>query len=204
MLSMEKVDEKLVEEYLEGDGKALDFLVEKYLKPLYNFIFQLTQDSAASEDIVQETFLKMWKNLDKFDGEKKFSTWIFAIAKNTAFDWLKKKRAIAFSSIEGDEGENYFDTIEDESMLHSENLLAKIDSVENAKLLLSQLSPQMQAVLLLYHKYGFSLVEIAQIMGRPSNTVKSGYRRAIAGLRKNFSDKMPYLKPETVPAIDKK
>ncbi len=55
-------DKKLIEKYLNGDEKALEFLILKYLKPIYSFIFSYVQNQQDAEDLTQETFLKMWRN----------------------------------------------------------------------------------------------------------------------------------------------
>ncbi|EKE25203.1 MAG: hypothetical protein ACD_5C00253G0006 [uncultured bacterium] len=194
---MKFTDEELIEEYIKGDQKSLDFLIDKYLNHLYNFVFQLVRDQAASEDIVQETFFKAWKNINKFDKNKKFSTWLFAIAKNNSIDWLKKKREIPFNSFENEEGESYLENVEDENVLYSERLLSKIDSANTAKELLENVSPELRAILLLHHKNGFSLAEIAKIMGKSNNTLKSKYLRAIRDLRQKFFNKNAQIKAKS-------
>lgn len=186
---MKNSDEKLVQQFLSGDDKAFEMLVEKYLKPLYNFIFQLVHDKEVANDITQDVFVKAWKNLTSFDEQKKFSTWLFAIAKNSAFDFLKKKKAIPFTFFESENGENFLEFIEDESALHSQKLLRIMDAKKDASEFLNLLSPQMKTVLLLHHEHGFSLAEIAEIMGHPTNTLKSKYRRAIIFLRGQISSK---------------
>ena len=90
-------DEKLVQIYLKGDGKALEELVRRYLSLIYNFSRRYNGDADNVSDIAQEVFVKVWKNLKKFDKSKNFKLWIFTIAKNTALDWLKKKNAVPFS-----------------------------------------------------------------------------------------------------------
>lgn len=186
-MNMEYLDEQLVGEFLSGNEKALEALVGRYLKPLYNFAYRMIGDKAAAEDIVQEVFVKVWKNMAYFNGQKKFSTWIFAIAKNTAFDFLKKKKAIPFSAFENEDGENFLEFIKDENALHSEELLRIIDSKKDVEDFLNTLNPQVRTVLILHHLHGFSLAEISEIMGHPSNTIKSKYRRAILSLRNQFS-----------------
>ena len=149
----------------------------------------MTRDESASQDITQDVFVKMWRNMQRFDENKKFSTWIFAIAKNTAYDYLKKKRTLPFAAFESLDGINILENIEDEEILHSENLLQKIDNATDAKKFLETLSPQLQTIFLLHHQQGFSLVEIAEILGTPTNTIKSKYRRALMFLRGNYSSK---------------
>lgn len=184
---MEYSDEQLVGQFLSGNGKALEVLIERYLKPLYNFAYRMTGDKAVSEDITQEVFVKAWKKMSSFDAQKKFSTWIFAIAKNTAFDFLKKKKTIPFSSFESKDGENFLEYIEDKNALYSNEFLKIIDSKKDVQEYLDALNPQEKTILILHHVQGFSLAEISEIMGHSSNTIKSKYRRAILQLRNQFS-----------------
>ncbi len=93
----DRSDENLVTDYLKGDKKALEILIGRYLKPIYNFLYRYTGDVAEAEDITQEAFVRAWKNIRKFDRNKKFKTWIFGIAKNAAIDFLRKKKPILFS-----------------------------------------------------------------------------------------------------------
>ena len=186
---MEYADKQLIRQFLKGDEKAFDFLVEKYLKPLFNFVYQMTRDKEAAEDIVQEVFVKAWKNLKNFDAQKKFSTWIFAIAKNATLDWLRKKKTVPFSFFEKNETENFLELIEDEKALHSEEFLRVIDNRQEVEDFLAKVPLQTKTILILHHLQGFSLVEIAEIMGHSSNTVKSQYRRVLLQLRKNLSFK---------------
>jgi RNA polymerase sigma-70 factor (ECF subfamily) len=197
LLRMKYSDEQLAAQFLSGDEKAFETLIERYLKPLYNFAYQMTRDKAAAEDITQEVFVKVWKKIASFDSGKKFSTWIFAIAKNEAFDWLKKKKAISFSALnhyrvqgktfENENSENFLEFIEDENALHSEEFLRAIDSKREINNLLNSLHPQTKAILILHNIYGFSLSEVSEILGHSPNTIKSKYRRAIIFLRNQFS-----------------
>ena len=90
-------DEQLVAGYLKGNEKLLKILIQRYLKPIFSFAYRYTRSTQDAEDIAQEVFVKVWRNLKKFDQEKSFKTWIFTIAKNTSIDFLRKKKAV-FSS----------------------------------------------------------------------------------------------------------
>ncbi|MDD5396564.1 MAG: sigma-70 family RNA polymerase sigma factor [Candidatus Moranbacteria bacterium] len=180
-------DEKLVQNFLAGDEKALEMLIDRFLKPVFGFVFQLVRDESAAEDIVQETFVKVWKNISKFDAKKKFSTWVFAIAKNTAIDHLKKKKTLPFSAFESEDGNGILDNLEDETILHSNALLQKMDNVKEAENYLNSLSPELRTILLLHHQQGFSLVEIAEILSAPTNTIKSKHHRAVLFLRQQLA-----------------
>ncbi len=184
---MEKnADEQLIEQYIQGDEDAFQRLVEKYLKPLYNFVYRMIQNRESSEDIVQEVFVKVWKKIASFDRQKKFSTWIFAIAKNATYDFLKKKKAVSFSTFENLEGENILNFIEDEEILYSQEFWKKMDEKKDVQAALNSLTVQARTILLLRCVQGFSLFEIAEIMSQSPNTIKSKYRRAVLWLRKNW------------------
>jgi len=83
---MDETDQQLIESYFDGDEAALAVLVNRYLKPVYNFAFRLTGNQADAEDVSQETFLKAWKNIKKFRADENFKAWILKIARNTAYD----------------------------------------------------------------------------------------------------------------------
>jgi RNA polymerase sigma-70 factor, ECF subfamily len=179
---MEKSDEKIFEEYLSGDEAAFSELVKKYLKPVYNFIFRLVNSRAAAEDLTQETFLKAWKNFKKYDPDKKFKTWIFTIAKNTAFDYFKKKKEITFSTFTDDDGDNWLENIEDENFLPDE-ILEQKNIAEELDAILEKLPLHYRAILLLHYKEEFSLHEIAEVLSEPYNTIKSRHQRGLAKLK---------------------
>ena len=179
----------LISESLAGDEKAFEELLSPYLSPVYSFVLSLTHDVSMAEDVTQETCIKVWKHLNRFDAEKSFKTWIFAIAKNTAFDALKKKRDLPFSTfVSGeseDAGELWSERIADEAPLVDE-ILARAESVELLEQKLQTLPEGFQRILRLRYQEDFSLSEIAEILGEPYNTVKSRHGRALSGLRRAF------------------
>ena len=176
-------DEQLVAEFLIGNEKALEVLIEKYLKPIYNFTYQLTHDTGASEDITQDVFIKTWKNIASFDEDKKFKTWIYAIAKNTTLDWLRKKKALPFVLFEKIDGSSFLDYLQDDASLSSDDIWRSIDANNDANKFLALLPLHTQTIIVLHHMQGFTLIEIAETFGQAINTVKSQYRRGILQLR---------------------
>ena len=88
----EILDSELIKQYFKGDEKALDNLVQRYFKQVFFFAKTYVKNDAEAEDITQEVFVKAWKNLHKFEPEKKFKTWLFQITKNTCIDFLRKSK----------------------------------------------------------------------------------------------------------------
>ena len=101
-------DKELIEQYISGDECAFGALVELHIKSAYNYVYRLCKDKSDAKDITQEVFLKVWKNIKKYKPEQNFKTWLFAIARNTTVDWLRKKKHIPFSHFENQDGENDF------------------------------------------------------------------------------------------------
>jgi len=142
-------------------------------------------DRDAAEDLTQETFVKAWKNLKSFDQKRNFKTWIFTIAKNTAFDWLKKKKEIPFSTFTDEEGESWLENVADENFLPDE-ILERSDLAEELEKILEKIPVHYRTILLLHCKEDFSLHEIAEILGEPYNTIKSRHQRGLGRLKKAF------------------
>jgi len=178
---MEKSDELLVQEYISGDDNALKILIDRYTSSIYNFSARFVGRDYAN-DIVQEVFIKVWKNLKKFDIKKAgFKTWIFTIARNTITDYLRKKKPILFSDIDK-EDETFADNIEDEVILPDE-AMAKLEDQEFLNKLLDQIPTKYREVLVLYYQEDMTFNEIGKMLEKPLNTVKSHHRRALLLLK---------------------
>jgi RNA polymerase sigma-70 factor (ECF subfamily) len=178
-----KSDPQLISEYIKGDEKSLEILVKRYLKPVYNLAYGYTHNQADAEDVAQEVFVKIWKNISKFNTEKSFKSWIFAIAKNTALDTLKKKRAIPFSMFETIDGNSIADTVADKRPLASEIAEYKENEAIIAESVMKLPLKYRNIVNLRLKDMTFK--SIAEIMDESVNTVKSKYFRAIKLLKKD-------------------
>jgi RNA polymerase sigma-70 factor (ECF subfamily) len=177
----EKDDKTIIFEYLQGDEKSLEFLIKKYLSPIYGFVYKNVGDISAAEDITQEVFVKVWKNLKKFDQEKDFKPWIFQIAKNASIDYLRKKKTIPFSKFENESGQNILtETTKD----NSPDLLNALDDKNELQKITEALSKKDRRILDFRHNQGMSFKEIAEIFKESINTTKSRYRRIIIKIRK--------------------
>lgn len=176
-------DEELIEEYHDGDLEAFEYLIHRYTNSIYFFVHRMTGSPEDSRDITQDIFVKIWKNLKKFDNSRKFKTWIYTISRNTAFDWLRKKHDVVASSLDTDE--IFIDSIIDTGPLPDEIFEKKeLDELVGKALLL--LTPNNRSVLILKHTEELTFEEIAIILDEPMNTVKSRYRRSLHILKKHL------------------
>jgi RNA polymerase sigma-70 factor (ECF subfamily) len=194
---MEYTDEKLVADYLAGNEGALAMLISRYLKPIYGFVYRYVGSKQQAQDITQEVFLKVWRNLKKstlslsrgFNPKKgSFKTWIFSIAKNTAIDFLRAKKEVVFSELDAPDGENTFaDNIVDSSPLPAE-LIEREDIKQALAGAMEKISPSYRPVLYLRYNDHFTFREIAEILEEPLDTIKSRHRRALIMLKKFFGE----------------
>jgi RNA polymerase sigma-70 factor (ECF subfamily) len=181
-----ETDEEIIQAFKEGDKEKFGILVERYTSPLFNFTARLSNRNDAS-DIVQESFIKIWKNIHRFDQSKaSFKTWIFTIAKNTTTDFLRKKKSILFVDMEketDDTAASFAENIPDEGLL-PDGALQKLQDADFLNTILEKLRMEYREVLILHYQEEMTFEEIGKILGKPLNTVKSQHRRAILELRR--------------------
>lgn len=184
-------DGQLIVNYLQGDEESLKFLFQRYLKPIYTFVFRLVGDARQAEDTTQEVFVKVWRYLKKFDQNRNFKTWIFSIAKNSAVDFLRKKKDIPFSEFADaeNEGENFLENnLVDPACLPPE-ILERADIAQKLNLAMEKLPLKYQMVLSLRYNDHFNFREIAESLEESLHTIKSRHRRALVKMKKLLTEK---------------
>ncbi len=178
-------DEKLVELCLEGEENLFDVIVKRYADHIFNFIHQYVRDEGKAEDLTQDVFFRVWKNLKKFDTKRKFKVWLFQIARNAVIDHLRKRKELKFSDIETEEEGSIVENIEDDDESASEILERKEIKTMVGKML-EDLSPAYRSVLTLYYEDQMNFREIAETTETSENTVRSRHRRALRALKKKL------------------
>jgi len=172
----------------KGDIKALETLVKRHLQLVYSVAKRYVSDSDDAEDITQEVFVKIWKNLENYQPEKSFTNWIYEITKNASLNWLQKKRAMPFSAFEDEYGENrLYRTLADPAPTPYE-LASEAGAIEARAAAILRLSPGNRQVITERDDMDMTFREIAENSRQPLNTVKSRYRRAIAKLKKILTE----------------
>lgn len=180
----EQPDRDIILAALAGDHQAFAVLVERYVSAIYKFSYRYVRNGPDAEDIAQETFLRVWKNLKQFDTSKNFRTWIYAIAKNASLDLLKKKKPMPFSQI-GDEDDaidavlSAYVAVNDMSDDAFDRGLLK----KNFDGALAKLPSHYRDVMVLRYTDNLKFREIAERLHEPIDTVKSRHRRGLALLR---------------------
>ena len=180
-------DEQLAESYQKnGDEKALEYIIKRYLPLIFAFVKKYTGRPDDAADITQEVFVKVWKKIGQYNSAKSFRSWLYAIAKNTAIDWLRKKQAIPFSVMENEDDLHFADSLTDDSP----TVLDMLDSKINGRRLLlaiAQLPLKYSSIFLHRVDHDSSLKQVAQSLKIPLNTVKSRHRRGLIILKNLLS-----------------
>lgn len=169
-------DEKLMSRFQGDDIQAFNILVDRYKNQLLNFIFRFIGDHTVAEDLVQETFLRLYKKKHYYKEIAKFSTWIYTIAGNLAKSELRRKKRRTFFSISNaSNDEQDFDLPDPDSnpMEKTETSMTMIE-IQNA---ISQLPEHFKEVVLMRDVQELSYEEIAEALKIPLGTVKSRVNR---------------------------
>lgn len=178
-------DEELIQRFQNGDAYAFDQLVIRYKDRLLNFVYNFIRSRIDAEDIVQETFLRLYKNKHLYKRIAKFSTWLYTIAANLAKTELRKRkrRSILFLSNMGYENKDY--DLPDNSLtpdIKVDNDI-KIDMIRNE---IDKLPLKFKDVIVLRDIQEFSYEEISNILSIPIGTVKSRVNRGRQRLQKKL------------------
>jgi RNA polymerase sigma-70 factor (ECF subfamily) len=170
-------DEDLIEKFQRGDIYAYELIVKRYKDQLLNFVYRFLGNHEEAEDVVQETFLRVYRNRHAYQRVAKFSTWIYTIAGNLARTELRRRnrrRIFSLSSM-GVEDKEY--EISDD-VLSPERHTNTVLSEEIIQKEINKLSPKFREVIILRDIQELSYEEISKIIRVPIGTVKSRVNRA--------------------------
>lgn len=180
---MTRSDSELYESVRSGDRDALRTLYKKYEKLLYTYAFKMTSNPELSEEVIQDVFVKIWKNKGAYDTEKgKLSTWLITITRHSAIDILRKQKPQSFEYDERD------DINESSDLFHSsvEKAAEAHQDQEVIQKAIHALNDEQREIVFLFYFKACSHSKIADMMELPLGTVKSRIRLALGHLRKNI------------------
>ena len=184
---MDNIELRLAKLSRNRDRDAFERLVILYKDRIYNLGYRMLNDRFEAEDIVQETFLRAYKNLDKFDGMHKFSTWIYQIGINLCIDWLRKRKVRASLDAKTYDGEGielYEKLPGKNPNPESEALLSETQELIHKAI--NSLPRNYKSIVVLRYLHDFSLQEISEIVAMPVTTIKTRIHRGRQFLRKKL------------------
>jgi len=180
---MDKLNEEKLIELVrlakEGDKKAFEYLYNYYISPIFRFIYFRVKIREEAEDLTQSVFLKAWGGLVQFkQKEVPFSSWLYAIARNSIIDYWRKKKEWKISDLAKntlqDDRKSIYDLIEEEE---------KFKVIKEA---MGLLSDEQQEIIILKFIEGLSNKEIAGITGKKEDSIRQLQFRAIKSLKEKI------------------
>lgn len=185
-------DEKLFEQYRDGDTAAIRTLIERHVTDLLAFLTRMVGDRAGAEDVFQDTFLQIHVAAGTFDATRRFRPWLFTIAANKARDYLRRKnrrRTLDLSAPIRGGGEDSATEFVDLLEIDIPTPAAGIEAEEQSRLVqeaLDTLPPALKEILLLAYFQRLSYAQIAEDLQIPLGTVKSRLHAAVATFSKRW------------------
>jgi RNA polymerase sigma-70 factor, ECF subfamily len=170
-------DEELVRRHLAGERQAFGELITRYTPAVYNLIYRFTGNRAESENLTQETWLRLWQALPRILLDRPLKPYLLRIAFNLCRTWAAKTHLPQLD----------VDEIQDRLAGDSEDVidrLSQADLRERLECAMDSLPPMYRTVMTLRYAEELSYQEIAQVLDLPVNTVRTHLRRARARLRK--------------------
>lgn len=176
---MAEADSVDVERARAGDREAFRALVDRHSRNVFRLAFRLTGNESDAEDVVQEAFLKAYRNLETFESRASFSTWLYRIASNCAYDLLRSR------------ARRPEDPLELESEVRPlpadgpgpDRLARSAEVRRRAERALARLTPSERAAFVLRHHEGLSIAEIGRALGLDTSATKHSVFRAVRKMR---------------------
>ncbi len=182
---MEWTDQAAADEVRNGNQLAFRVLVERHSRSVFRLAYRMSGNEQDAEDLVQETFLRAYKQINKFDGRSAFSTWLYRICTNCSLDLLRSRKSRKEIKVKhhGEQSQDWLEAVA-APQPGPERLT---QSGQMAKLLepaLNQLSEMERTAFILRHYEGCDIDEIAQTLGVQANAAKHSVFRAVQKLRR--------------------
>jgi len=175
----------------EGDEAAFDYLVQKYRRPIVNFMYRMAHNAAAAEDLAQEAFLRAYRSRSSYEASAKFTTWLYRIATNLAINHARDTRherpETTVSLDEPDQETGTTIDIADKSISVEENLVRRERLMAIRQKV--QALPERQRMAVVMHKYQqMDYKQIAEVLKLSESATKSLLFRAYEALREQLKD----------------
>lgn len=192
---IEESDENLVKLTQNGDKRAFQTLMERHQRRIFNLCFGMVKNSADASDLVQEAFIKAYRNIGKFRGQSAFYTWLYRIAKNVSIDFLRKAKRRTM--VDFDDAIRRDEPVDgDETLLPSPlginpaKVASRRELLEQIDAAMSTLSEAHREILILREIDGLSYQEIADTIDISIGTVMSRLYHARKNMQAELSEYM--------------
>ena len=173
------LEQNLIRRCKHGEAVAFGPLIKLYRKQLYSYLFRLFGNKLTADDAFQETLIKVWKGIEKYSEQQKFSSWLFTVAHNCAMDELRKLK-----------NEKLFAEEDPDEQAGNDNPLGLLEKEELKKMIsnaVETLTIKQKNVFLLRVESGFTFKEISEITNDPLNTVLSHMNYSLKKIKRKIA-----------------
>lgn len=183
----------------QGNDEAFTRLVEYYQTPVFNLCYRMLGEPESAEDAAQESFLRAYQNLSRYDRQRPFATWLLSIAAHHCIDRLRRRRFVIFSLDAEKEDDDRPTELPDRSALDPEQEAIHREEQEGIQAALRGLDATDRAAIVLRYWYDFSEVEIAGSLNLTVSAVKSRLHRARRAVARLLMAQSPETRLERMP-----
>ena len=188
---MSQPEAGLIRRCLAGDEKAYRDLVEMYQPRIYSLALRMVRRAEDAEDVVQETFVRMFRALDRYDPNRPFGAWLFSIASRLCIDQLRRRKLQPISLTQKDRDDDEYEIEVVDPGPRPDDVTARVEEEERTRALIDSLPPHYRIVVLLRHQQDLAYEEIAEALHLPLGTVKARIHRARALLKERLERETP-------------
>ncbi len=181
---MEENDLVVVGRAREGDHDAFRLLVERHGRSIFRLTYRMTGSEQDAEDLVQETFLRAYRNLDSFQERANFGTWVYRIAVNCSLDWLRKRRPNEELDENVEPDQEGSEPVKSIPNANPDRMILQMEIRQRVKTALEELSSLERAAFVLRHFEGMSIDEISEALSLRSSAAKHSIFRAVRKMRR--------------------
>lgn len=184
---MQDIEVKWLDRARDGDPQAFAQIVDRYQKPVYNLCYRMLGNAEDAEDAAQETFLRAYRSIRRYDRNRSFSSWLLAIAAHYCIDQYRRRK-LTTVSVE----ELPFPDLGDDQP-NMENRLSKKEEMLHIRSLLEILDPIDRAAVVLYYWYDYSYQEICETLSLSTSALKSRLHRARKAMAQRWLEQQANL-----------
>lgn len=176
----------------EGDELAYRWIVERYQRQVYSLAMRMVRSAEDAEDLTQDTFVRMFKAIDRYDPNRPFAAWLMTIASRLCIDHIRRRKVRPLPLVREEAGTTEEQTIDVEDPgLRPDEIASYREEEKRAQSLIDSLPPHYRVVVLLRHQQDLSYEEIAESLNLPIGTVKARIHRARALLKQRLEGETP-------------
>jgi RNA polymerase sigma-70 factor (ECF subfamily) len=183
---MEPSDEELVEAFQRGDVSAFDDLLRRWDRKIQGAIYRILGSEDEARDLCQEAFLRAYRALRSFKGEARFSSWLYQIALNLCRDRMRRRKGKTMVSLDGLEDGTEPPIVAGPSALE---LVERNDLARAVASAVASLPEEQREVIVLKEYQGLTFLEIGEVLGLPTSTVKTRLYRGLGVLRERLEER---------------